>query len=209
MRENEKYCSVCGEKLLPLVKSKSKIEPINALKDMSFNESYQDPKNKDLSKEIINNSSNFYNDFSNSNELANKSGFISKNQLMMGVAILSLVFFIIFIVNTSSKVTLVTVTVEMTIQGESCSNLSAGYADVPNGQVILMLDGKSVGFGTYSILGSSIGVGCQYTASIADVPSDGKNYSIAMANGNRGTIYNTRSELEANEWTFSLSLGEP
>lgn len=207
MKENEKYCSVCGEKLLPPIKSKSMMEPMNALKDINFNESYQDPKNKDLSKEIINNSSDFYNNFPNSNELASKSGFISKNQLMTGVVILSLVFFIIFIVNASSKATLVTVTVEMTIKGESCSNLSVGYADVPNGQVILMLDGKSAGFGTYSIFGTSTGLGCQYTASIADVPSDGKNYSIAMANGNRGTIYNTRSELEASEWTFSLSLG--
>jgi hypothetical protein len=94
----------------------------------------------------------------------------------------------------------------MTIQDESCWNLSWGYADVPSGQVIITADGESVGFGSYSSTGSTTILGCKFTAFISDVPSDAENYSVSMASGRRGTIYKTKSELLANDWTFYLSL---
>jgi hypothetical protein len=49
-------------------------------------------------------------------------------------------------------------------------------------------------------------LGCKFTAFISDVPSDAENYSVSMASGRRGTIYKTKSELLANDWTFYLSL---
>jgi hypothetical protein len=84
--------------------------------------------------------------------------------------------------------------------------LSFGYGDIPSGQVIITVDGESAGFGSYSSVGTTTYRGCKFTAYVNDVPSDGENYSISMASGRRGTIYNTRSELIDNDWTFSLSL---
>lgn len=99
------------------------------------------------------------------------------------------------------------VTVTMVVVDESCYNLSWGYGDIPGGQVVISADGAQVGFGAYSQFGTDVGMGCQFEAIIPEVPTDAENYSVAMASGRRGVIYNTKSELEANGWTFQLSIG--
>jgi hypothetical protein len=123
---------------------------------------------------------------------------------VLGVFVLGLIFLGI----RQSAVPQVTdVTVSMVIVNASCYNLSWGYGDIPGGQVVITADGAQVGFGAYSVFGDDVALGCRFEAFIPGVPMDAENYSVSMASGRRGVIYNTKSELEANGWAFELSIG--
>jgi hypothetical protein len=100
------------------------------------------------------------------------------------------------------------VTVSLTvINGLDGCDLPYGYSDIPGAQFELRADGTVVGFGSYPYTGLDLTYGCKFSSTVFEVPDDADIYSVALASGNRGTIYNTRAELEANSWEFSLSLG--
>jgi hypothetical protein len=103
------------------------------------------------------------------------------------------------------KTTLVTVT--NVLLDQECYDISWGYSDVPGAQVVLTADGEEVGFGYYADYGQSTYLGCEFTAYIYDVPMNAESYAIEMASGRRGVVYNSREDLESNDWTFSLSIG--
>lgn len=120
------------------------------------------------------------------------------------VAILVIVLFLGSI-NSASRP--VSITVEMTLIDEyDCFDVSWGYADIPNGQVVVDVDGVQY-FGNYGSFGSLTDSGCKFTATIYDVDSDGVSYEVSMGNGRRGSIFKTQQELVDSDWTFSLSLG--
>jgi hypothetical protein len=98
-------------------------------------------------------------------------------------------------------------TVNMVLVDEECYDVSWGYFDIPGAKVVLTADGEEVGSGYYSEYGDSTFLGCEFTAYIYDVPTNADTYGIEMASGRRGVVYNSREELESNDWTFSLSLG--
>ncbi len=110
-------------------------------------------------------------------------------------------------INNASTPSITNVTVTETVLGQSCYNLSWGYGDIPGAQVVITADGAQVGFGSYPSVGIDNGSGCEFSTTVYDVPMDAANYSVAMASGRRGVIYNTQSELAGNDWTFSLTLG--
>lgn len=127
--------------------------------------------------------------------------------LIASISVLVLIIGVIVLGSVSSRSEPVTVTVEMTLVDEdNCFNPSWGYSDIPGGQVVVEVDGMKY-FGSYDLWGESTYLGCKYTAKISNVPSDGVNYSVGMASGRRGTIYNSREELVSSGWTFSLTLG--
>lgn len=132
----------------------------------------------------------------------------NKNFVLVGISsLVALLFGIVILGSMNSGSAPVSVTVEMVLLNEyDCFDISWGYSDIPGGQVVLDVDGVKY-FGSYPAFGSSSGSGCKFSTTISGVNSDGVNYSIGMASGRRGTIYNSKSELEANDWTFFLSLG--
>ena len=208
MKKSQKFCASCGE-TAKISRTKEE-EPLLVEKENNY-------LNIDYNLGTQSTSTNTNNvasesnrqDFSDFHALPinePKKNTLSSNSVI-AICVGALIFVVILIAGSSSSSSPVTMTVEMTVSGQDCFDLSWGYGDIPNGQVIVTVDGESAGFGTYSALGSSTGFGCKFTAYVSDVPSDGESYSVSMASGRRGTIYNTRAELEANDWTFSLSLG--
>ena len=101
------------------------------------------------------------------------------------------------------------VTVSLTVMNDldGC-DLPFGYFDIPGAQFELRADGAVAGFGTYPQLGENLGYGCKFSSVVYDVPSDAEVYSVSLASGKRGTIYNTQAELAGNNWEFALSLGD-
>ena len=98
-----------------------------------------------------------------------------------------------------------TVRVEMTILGEDNCSIGLGYLDVPGSAVSIQADGEIVGMSTLSQYGDSGVLGCTFSTTVSDVPSDAALYTLTI--GRRGDITNTRSELEGNGWTFEATLG--
>lgn len=135
-----------------------------------------------------------------------------KKNLFIALSVIGAVILVIALVKVmATGPEPVTVTVEMTVINQQCSEISFGdswgYSDIPGGQVLLKVDDAETFVGSYELFGTTSALGCKFRATIPGVKSDGTNYSVSMASGRRGTIYSTRSELESNDWTFSLSLG--
>jgi hypothetical protein len=204
MKPDQKFCGVCGSQAAGKTQTKtSRPNPVR-ISESIINENYVQPKINTpdpLPVEFTEAASGFQ-DF----PVRKQFGSGSKNSIIGLVSGLFVLILVILIAGNSAKAEPVTLTVEMTIKDESCWDLSWGYGDIPGGQVIITVDGVSSGYGSYPSVGSSTILGCKFTAFISDVPSDGENYSISMASGRRGTVYNSRTELIANDWTFSLSL---
>lgn len=204
MKPDQKFCGICGSETAGKSQTKTpQLKPVR-ISESIINENYIQPKTNSQVP-----SANEFTEFSASFQdlpVKKQFGMGSKNSVIGLVSGLVILILVILIAGNSAKAEPVTVTVEMTIKDESCWDLSWGYGDIPGAQVIITVDGVSAGFGSYPSVGSSTILGCKFTTYISDVPSDGENYSISMASGRRGTIYNTRSELIANDWTFSLSL---
>jgi ribosomal protein S27AE len=195
MKSDQKFCADCGGRIASGLKFQEKIDRNLP----TFNNNLSQTSTTVSSSQLP---------WPNENPMVvnNQSG-ISQNSkfTLIGVGILILIVFIAML--SGSKPEPVTVTVEMTLVDTECWEMSWGYGDIPNGQVIVSVDGVAAGFGSYPPIGSSSIRGCKFIAYIGDVPSDGESYSVSMASGRRGTIYNSRSELESNSWTFELSLG--
>ncbi len=204
MKPDQKFCGTCGSEAAGKPKAKtSQPNPIR-ISDSIINENYNQPRVNaptPLANEFTEPAASFQ-EF----PVRKQFGSGSKNSIIGLVSGIVVLVLFILIIGNSAKAEPVTLTVEMTIKDESCWDLSWGYNDIPGAQMIVTVDGVSAGFGSYPSVGSTTILGCKFTTYISDVPSDGENYSVAMASGRRGTIYNTRSELIANDWTFSLSL---
>lgn len=100
-----------------------------------------------------------------------------------------------------------TVSVTMALKGQYCNNVSWGYSDIPNGSIILSVDGFATGFANYSNYGTDSATSCDFDAYFYDIPTNGTVYSLRMASGLRGTVDNYKSEMEANGWHIDVSLG--
>ena len=203
MKPDQKFCGICGSETASKTQTKASRPNTVRISESIINENYIQPK-IDVPTPPTNEftESAAFQDF----PVRKQFGSGSRNSIIGLVSGLVVLVLVILIAGNSAKAEPVTLTVEMTIQDESCWDLSWGYGDIPGAQVIITVDGVSSGFGSYPSVGSSTILGCKFTTYVSDVPSDGENYSVSMASGRRGTIYNTRSELIANDWTFSLSL---
>jgi hypothetical protein len=203
MKPDQKFCGICGSETAGKTQTEASRPNSLRISESIINENYIQRK-IDIPTPPTNEftESAAFQDF----PARKQFGSGSRNSIIGLVSGLVVLVLVILIAGNSAKAEPVTLTVEMTIQDESCWDLSWGYGDIPGAQVIITVDGVSSGFGSYPSVGSSTILGCKFTTYISDVPSDGENYSVSMASGRRGTIYNTRSELIANDWTFSLSL---
>lgn len=148
----------------------------------------------------------FYQGLNSPGEIANKS---NNSTVVLMIAALGLIVIGLIVLGykQSSEPQFTDVTVSMVIVDEPCYDINWGYSDIPGGQVVISADGAQVGFGAYSVFGDDVALGCRFEAFISGVPMDAENYSVSMASGRRGVIYNTKSELEANGWAFELSIG--
>lgn len=204
MKPVQKFCGTCGSEAVSQKQASASRPDLVRNSASIINENYIQPKvnTPPPSANEFAESAAVFQDF----PIRKQFGGGSKNSIIGLVTGLFVLIFVILIAGNSAKAQPVTITVEMTIKDESCWDLSWGYGDIPNGQVIITADGESVGFGSYPSIGATTILGCKFTAFISDVPSDALNYSVSMASGRRGTIYKTKSELVADDWTFYLSL---
>lgn len=202
-----KFCNACGD---PISKATESIKTLSnqnrkfEIKPIETNSQLP----RVFQQSVLGQSQNFDHEvqFSRMDFPDNKKS--NKNFVIGGISALILLLFGIVMIGTSnSGSSPVTVTVQMVLSDQyDCFDISWGYSDIPGGQIVLDVDGTKY-FGSYPALGESSISGCKFTAFISGVESDGVNYAISMASGRRGTIYNSKSELEANDWTFYLSLG--
>ena len=224
IKSKAKFCGVCGE----AVKSngaqaadnknadnknteKKVARATDGFQNPNFrpqpsNESKPDTFASTIANSVSESSTSFQRiDHSDADNSKNKNLFIGLGIFGVAAALLLLVKL------ASGGAQPVTVTVEMTVINQQCSEISFGdswgYSDIPGGQVLVKVDDTETFVGAYQIYGTTSALGCKFSATISGVKSDGENYSVSMASGRRGTVYSTRSELEANDWTFSLSLG--
>jgi hypothetical protein len=108
----------------------------------------------------------------------------------------------------ATKVTYVNVEADMTLIGTECYDISWGFFDIPGGQVALKVDGVPIAYANYPSTGdSSAYLGCRFSTTFYDVPTNGSFYSFGLASGRRGTIDKSREEMVTDGWSFSVSLG--
>jgi hypothetical protein len=107
----------------------------------------------------------------------------------------------------ANRVKYTDVTVTMNIYGQNCYDLSWGYYDIPSGEVVLTVDGKTTAYASYPSVGIEGGSYCSFITTFSHVPMNGDYYTVAMSSGRRGTVTNSRSDMESNGWDFGLSLG--
>jgi hypothetical protein len=215
---NVKFCEVCGEKVVQshwtcqnnhrvetqydfcltcgADKKAQKAFPRNSIQPKSGKNTINTLN--ELDSQVNNPYAQSFNSSSNNKQIAIASIVI--------VALIALGVVASVIKNVTTVKT-TTVEVTQTISGENCYDLSWGYGDIPGAQVILRADGSTVGYGTYSALGSESVLGCKFTASIYDVPMNAENYSVELASGRRGVVYNTKADMISNDWNIYLTLG--
>jgi len=185
------FCLTCGaDKKVQKTVSRNSIQPKtgkNAIN--SFN---------DLDSQVNNSYAPTHNSSSNNKQIA-----------IISIVIVALIALgvVVSVVKNVTTVETTTVEVTQTISGENCYDLSWGYGDIPGAQVILRADGSTVGYGTYSPLGTESVIGCKFTAFIYDVPMNAENYSVELASGRRGVVYNTNADMISNDWNIYLTLG--
>jgi hypothetical protein len=195
MSLSQKFCADCGEttnsqsRNIENTNAKSVTPKISYSQSLSTSNTSELPWPNENSEQISTDKDNFKN----------------TRWAILGVSVFALLFLVA--VAGGNKLEPVTVTAEMTLVDTECSDMSWGYGDIPGGQVIISVDGVASGFGNYPAIGATSPLGCKFVAYVGDVPADGESYSISMASGRRGTVYNSRSELESNGWTFKISLG--
>lgn len=195
MKIGQKFCADCGasinSKLEFTEKINTKLDSLNRVNthNLAISNASQLPWPNDISDQTQTQNDKYKN----------------SRWVILGASIF--VLFLIIAFAGGNKPEPVTVTVEMTLVNTECWDMSWGYGDIPGGQVIISVDGVNQGFGNYPPIGATSPLGCKFTAYVADVPSDGESYSVSMASGRRGTVFNSRSELESSGWTFEISLG--
>ena len=101
----------------------------------------------------------------------------------------------------------VSVEASLTIIDQNCYNLGWGYFDIPGAQVTLTVDGVVAGYATFPRYGSPTVLGCKFTGYFSEIPADGETYSYSLASGRRGVVTRTLAEMQANDWSFDLTLG--
>lgn len=101
----------------------------------------------------------------------------------------------------------VAVDVSLTLLDEECYDVSWGYFDIPGADVELEVDGVALGYASFPSIGDSTFLGCEFNTTFYNIPADASVYSYSLGNGRRGVITKTREELEADEWSFRLSIG--
>lgn len=130
-----------------------------------------------------------------------KNSVIIISSVVAGLAVL------LGVVINSNRVTYTDVTLSMSIYDQNCYNLSWGYYDIPNAEVILYVDGASTAYASYPRYGDDNGISCVFETTFYDVPMNGEYYDVEMASGRRGRISNSQEDLMSNDWAFELSLG--
>lgn len=95
--------------------------------------------------------------------------------------------------------------VTLTVFNDEGCDLGLGYFDVPGSTVIVSVDGVPTAFGDLPTFGDDGFLYCEFTTTIADVPTDGEIYQIEI--GRRGEQTLTRMELESANWSYEASLG--
>jgi len=101
----------------------------------------------------------------------------------------------------------VSVDVSLTLLDEQCFDISWGYFDIPGGDIELEVDGVTTGYASFPSYGNTTYLGCEFAATFYDIPADASVYSYSLGNGRRGVITKSREELEADDWSFRLSIG--
>lgn len=104
-----------------------------------------------------------------------------------------------------------TVTVEFSLfddsVGDGDCDPGGGYGDISGGTPVTLRNDKGTILAAAS-LGSNTTTDmfeCTWTVVLTDVPGDEKFYSVEVSD--RGAITESRDELAADGWTFSISLG--
>lgn len=132
----------------------------------------------------------------------------NKNVLIFSIAgvtaFLVLVAGIFFVTKSPAPVS---VSVSLTLLDQECYDLSWGYFDILGADVELEVDGVTTGYASLSALGNTTYAGCEFTTTFYGIPADGSVYSYSMASGRRGSITKTKTELEADGWSFDLTIG--
>lgn len=83
---------------------------------------------------------------------------------------------------------------------------TGGYSDIGTGTPVTLRNGSGDLLATSSLgSGSNVGIGCLWETVLRDVPRQEDFYVVEV--GSRGEISNSRSELEAANLTFDVSLG--
>lgn len=95
--------------------------------------------------------------------------------------------------------------VTLTVFDEDGCNLGLGYDDVPGSTVTVSVDGVPIAFDQLPFFGEDGVFYCDFEVSIAGVPTDGSIYEIEI--GRRGKAVLSRTELVADNWSYSGSLG--
>lgn len=132
----------------------------------------------------------------------------SKNNIKIIIAAsVSTLLVLLGVVINSNKVTYTDVTVTMNIYDQDCWDLSWGYFDIPNGEVVIKVDGEAIAYGNYQRYGTDTTYACTFSTILYDVPMNGDFYEVGMTSGRRGTITNSQADMEENDWNFTLSLG--
>lgn len=107
----------------------------------------------------------------------------------------------------NSKPEPVSVDASLTLVDQNCYDLSWGYFDIPGAQITLTVDGVIEGYTSFPRFGTNTALGCKFTGYFSDIPADGETYSYSLASGRRGVITRSLSEMQANNWSFDLTLG--
>lgn len=123
----------------------------------------------------------------------------------VGLLVVLALVLVVVVRNVAPSTTTMTVTLAVYDDDFRGCDLSWGYADVPGSNVIVRADGAIVATGSLSRIGTEELISCEFTARLSGVPTDGSFYTIEI--GRRGTGDATRSELEANNWTYQATLG--
>jgi hypothetical protein len=162
-----------------------------------------------ISKNAINSINELDSQVNNPYAPTHNSSSSNKQLAIISIVVVALIALGVVATVLKNVTTVKTTTVEVTqtISGENCYDLSWGYGDIPGAQVILRADGSTVGYGTYSALGTESLLGCKFTAFVYDVPMNAENYSVELASGRRGVVYNTKADMISNDWNIYLTLG--
>jgi hypothetical protein len=93
----------------------------------------------------------------------------------------------------------------ITVAGSTCRG-TGGYADIDTGAQVTLKDGDGKILGTTQLSdGTGSVTSCTFMFSIADVP-EVSFYSIEISR--RGAVTNSLAQMQANAWTFGLTLGK-
>lgn len=215
---NVKFCEVCGEKVAQSHWTCQNNHRVEMQYDFCLScgtdkktqktgarNSFQ-PKS---SKNAINSFNELDSQVTNPYAPTHNSSSNNKQIAIVSIVILALIALgvVASVIKNVTTVKTTTVTVTQTLVDQYCYDISWGYGDIPGAQVVLTADGENVGYGSYSAVGSTTALGCQFTAYIYDVPMNAENYAVELASGRRGVVYNTKEDMVSNDWNIYLTLG--